>query len=123
MKYSNLWLSTGEKDNHPIDAIICPAGPGAAPPLGNAKYWNYTSQWNLLEYSGAVFPVTSVDQKIDVKDLGYVPMNEQDRFNYELYSPEKYVDAPVSLQLVTRRFECEKCLKVLEVVERAMGRK
>ena len=52
-----------------------------------------------------------------------MPMNEQDRFNYDLYEPGKYVDAPVSLQLVTRRFECEKCLEVLEVVERAMGRK
>jgi amidase len=58
-----------------------------------------------------------------VKDINYVPKNEQDKFNYELYEPEKYIDAPVSLQLVTRRFECEKCLKVLEVVERAMGRK
>jgi amidase len=116
-------LSTGSQDNHPVDAILCLADPGAAPPLGNAQYWNYTSQWNLLEYPGAVFPVTFVDQKVDVKDMNHMPMNDQDRFNCDLYKPGKYVDAPVSLQLVTRRFECEKCLRILEVVERAMRRK
>jgi len=123
LRYNKLWLSTGAEDGHPVDAILCPAGPGPAPPHGNAKYWNYTSQWNLLEYPGAVFPITTVDQKVDLKDESYVPKNEQDKFNYELYSPEKYVDAPVSLQIVTRRFEDEKCLKILEVVEKAMGRK
>lgn len=52
-----------------------------------------------------------------------MPRNEKDRWNWELYEPERYVDAPVGLQIVTRRFEDEKCLAVLEVVERAMGRK
>jgi len=122
-RYNQLWLSTGVSDSHPVDAILCPTGPGAAPPHGNAKYWNYTSQWNLLEYPGVVFPATFVDQKLDVKDTSYVPKNDQDRFNYELYEPEKYIDAPVGLQIVTRRFEDEKCMKILEAVEKAMGRK
>jgi hypothetical protein len=79
LKYNELWLSTGEKDNHLIDAILCPAGPGAAPPHSSAKYWNYTNQWNLLEDPDAVFPVTSVDRELDVKDENYVPKNEKDR--------------------------------------------
>lgn len=69
-----------------------------------------------------MFPVTTVDPKLDAKDESYVPINEKDRFQYELYSPEKYVDAPVSLQVVTRRFEDEKCLAVLEAIEKSMGR-
>jgi hypothetical protein len=40
----------------------------------------------------------------------------------ETYEKERYVEAPVGLQIVTRRFEDEKCLAVLGVVERAMGR-
>jgi len=122
-RYNRLWLSTGSSDSRMVDAILCPAGPGAAPPHGNAKYWNYTSQWNLLEYPGAVFPATFVDQKLDGKDTSYVPENERDKFNYELYEPEKYADAPIGLQIVTRRFEDEKCLKILELVEKALGRK
>lgn len=122
-RYSKLWRSTASGDSRMVDAILSPTGPGAAPPHGNAKYWSYTSQWNLLEYPGAVFPVTSVDQKLDVKDTSYVPKNEQDKFNYELYEPQRYVDAPIGLQIVTRKWEDEKCLKILEMVEKAMGRK
>ncbi len=125
MRYNEMWLRTGEQDGKVIDAILCPVGPGAAPPHGNSKYWSYTSQWNLLEYPAVAFPVTTVDQKADVpgkewKD--YEPRNKSDRFNYELYDVKRYVDAPVGLQVVTRRFEDEKCLAVLEVIERAMGR-
>ncbi|TVY36304.1 putative amidase [Lachnellula subtilissima] len=122
-RYNKLWRSTASPNSPMVDAILCPTGPGAAPPHGNAKYWSYTSQWNLLEYPGVVFPVTSVDQKLDIKDEKYVPMNEQDKFNHDLYEPGRYVDAPIGLQIVTRKWEDEKCLKVLEVVEKAMGRK
>lgn len=41
-----------------VDVILCPVGPGAAPPVDNAKYWGYTSQWNLLDYPSLVFPVS-----------------------------------------------------------------
>ncbi|KAI9047341.1 hypothetical protein LZ554_008788 [Drepanopeziza brunnea f. sp. 'monogermtubi'] len=121
-RYNALWLATGATDAHPVDAILCPAGPGPAPPHGNAKYWSYTSQWNMLEYPGVVFPVTAVDPRTDVEETAYVPRNDQDRFNWELYQRERYVDAPVSLQIVTRRWEDEKCLAVLKEMEKAMGR-
>jgi amidase len=62
-EYSKLWNSTATgKDMYgapvgAVDAILCPVGPGAAPPLNSARYWGYTSQWNLLDYPALVFPV------------------------------------------------------------------
>jgi amidase len=76
----------------------------------------------MLEYAAAVFPVTTVDVELDVKDTDYVPRNEKDKFNWDLYTPEVYANAPVGLQLVTRRWEDEKCMAVLKEVELAMGR-
>lgn len=76
----------------------------------------------MLEYPGVVFPAGKVDQEVDLPEQGYTPMNEKDRFNYDLYDPVRYTDAPIGLQIVTRRFEDEKCLAILEVVEKAMGR-
>ena len=76
----------------------------------------------MLEYPGAVFPVTTVNQALDVEETEYVPRNEKDAFNWELYKRERYVDAPVGLQVVTRRWEDEKCLAVLGEIEKAMGR-
>lgn len=70
-----------------------------------------------------MFPVTTVDSEKDPKDSQYEPLNDQDRFIYEMYSPEKFAGAPVSLQIVGRRQYDEKVLAALAEVERAMGRK
>ena len=119
-----------------VDVILCPAGPGAAPLLNCSRYWGYTSQWNLLDYPALVFPVTKVDPNIDVWDTRYVAMNDQDQYNHSLCKlllcplsggtsgfaahsvidrePQKYREAPVSLQLVGRRYDDEKvrCLQI-----------
>ena len=109
-----------------VDVILCPASPGVAPPLDSSRYWGYTSQWNLLDYPALVFPVTTVDPALDVRDDEYSPTNDQDQFNHDLCKssissrafvqplisedngPEKYLGLPVSLQLVGRRYEDEK---------------
>ena len=70
-----------------------------------------------------VFPVTTVDQEKDKKDIDYVPKNAEDKFVYEMYSPEKYEGAPVSLQIIGRRNYDEKVIAALIEIEKAMGRK
>ena len=115
-EYAKIWnhtatgtSKTGEPEGT-IDVILCPVGPGAAPPLDCARYWGYTAQWNLLDYPALVFPVTKVNPEVDMVDQDYRPMNEKDEYNYQLWNsgPEKYKGAPVSLQLVGRRYEDEK---------------
>jgi amidase len=122
-EYAEVWNKTGvdEDADSAIDVILCPVGPGAAPPLNHARYWGYTSQWNLLDYPALVFPVTKVDQEKDQAEPDYKPMNDQDEFNHKLYSPTTYVDAPISLQLVGRRYEDEKVFEALEFVQEAIG--
>lgn len=115
-EYAKVWNDTATGTSETgglegtVDVILCPVGPGAAPPLDCARYWGYTTQWNVLDYPALVFPVTKVDPTVDVVDQGYKPMNEKDEYNYHLwkYGPDKYKGAPVSLQLVGRRYEDEK---------------
>ncbi|EHY52325.1 Acetamidase [Exophiala dermatitidis] len=109
------------KLEYPVDVILCPVGPGAAPPLNHSRYWGYTAQWNLLDYPAMVFPVTQVDPAKDKVDESYKPLNAQDEWNYNLYSPDRYVDAPVSLQLVGRRYQDEKVFEAMEVIKKAVG--
>ncbi|KAI9661471.1 MAG: hypothetical protein M1831_002993 [Alyxoria varia] len=120
--YNDKWNQTATgtdqwgNPSNAVDVILCPAGPGAAPPLNCSRYWAYTSQWNLLDYSALTFPVTKVHQAQDHVDQSYVPQNDADRYNYDLYAPEKYINAPVSLQLVARRYEEEKLLAAMEYI-------
>lgn len=98
-----------------IDALLCPVGPGVAPRHDTSKYWGYTSQWNLLDYPGVVFPVCKVDKDVDVgwEDDGEI-LSGKDEDNRKLWDPEVFDGVPVGLQLVGRRFEDEKVLAILE---------
>lgn len=50
-----------------------------------AKYWNYTSQWNLLDYPSLVFPTgLKCLPEEDGMEEGYQPRNEKDKYNYDL---------------------------------------
>lgn len=68
----------------PVDVILCPATPGASSLLNTAKYWCYTSQWNLLDYPALVFPVSKVDPQTDLPEPEFESMNEQDLYNHKL---------------------------------------
>lgn len=133
--YAKLWNETG------VDVILCPAGPGAAPPLNCSRYWGYLAQWNLLDYPAVVFPVSQVGGKKDLAEKDYKPRNGDDEYNYKLCKyekiqkmmertadhvhhtdePEKYKDAPISLQLVGRRYDDEKVLEALEYIQEKIG--
>ncbi|EON62575.1 hypothetical protein W97_01799 [Coniosporium apollinis CBS 100218] len=117
--YAKIWNDTacGANAGGAVDVILCPVTPGAAPPLDCARYWGYTSQWNLLDYPALVFPVTKVEPEVDLVEEGHEPRNEKDKYNYELYKPEKYRGAPISLQLVARRYEDEKVIEALEYIQ------
>jgi amidase len=88
--YAQAWndTATGTGPNGElegvVDVILCPVGPGVAPPLNQARYWGYTAQWNILDYPALVFPVTKVDPKVDITDTSYKPRNEKDEFNHKL---------------------------------------
>lgn len=109
-----------------VDVILCPATPSAAPKIDTARYWGYTSQWNLLDYPAVVFPVS----KVGDADIGppsnekHTPRNPDDEYNWRLweqFGAEGYKDAPLNLQLVGRRYEDEKVLRALEVVKEETG--
>ncbi|KAL6704620.1 hypothetical protein ACN47E_008017 [Coniothyrium glycines] len=96
-----------------IDTLLCPVGPGVAPKHNTAKYWNYTSQWNLLDYPGVVFPVSRVDKDKDKWQGEDASLSGKDDENRALWDPEEFHGAPVGLQLIGRRFEDEKILQIL----------
>jgi hypothetical protein len=49
-----------------------------------ARWWGYTSQFNLLDYPCVVIPAGFADKEKDKKDYDYEPTNEKDKENYEL---------------------------------------
>jgi Asp-tRNA(Asn)/Glu-tRNA(Gln) amidotransferase A subunit family amidase len=121
--YAQIWNEREVFFDCSIDCLLTPVGPSAAPQHNTAKWWGYTSIWNLLDYPAAVFPVTTVDPIKDQVEVDYKPRNLLDEENYRLYtSPQAYANAPVGLQVVCRRYNDEKAMKCMEIIEQTMGR-
>lgn len=138
-EYANVWNNTATENNQPVDAILCPVGPGLAPKHQTAKYWGYTSQWNLLDYPAMVFPVCKAHADIDVKERDTEPMSDVDKSNWDLCRsisrekltiliadqisdhPETFDGVPVALQLVCRRYEDEKVVGIVRHLQKHLN--
>lgn len=108
--YLDHWQATSEGTGtgRPVDAIIAPCAPFAAPPHGcmrsvfsscsgtahsltfvvrcflGFRYSGYTHVWNGLDYPTCVFPVTRVDPSLDRKIPPHAFLSERDQTIYEL---------------------------------------
>lgn len=109
-EYALHWQRSG------IDALLCPVGPGVAPKHNTAKYWWYTSQWNLLDYPAISFPVLKVKKQTDAWEGSSEPLSDLDRSNRNLWDADEFDCLPVNLQLVGRRFEDERILAILDYI-------
>ncbi|KAL6307831.1 amidase signature domain-containing protein [Sparassis latifolia] len=111
-EYSDHWRASG------IDVLLCAPFPGTANPHDTARYWGYTAVWNLLDYPGVVFPSgLKADPAIDLAQEQINPMSPSDSYNHSLYVPEVFVGAPISLQLLARRFNDGLLLAAQNIIE------
>lgn len=104
----------------PFDAILCPCHPTLASAHDTTRWWGYTSYWNLLDYTAAVFPVGRHKQGMKYECQLPAARNPTEQYIHSLWDAKRYDNAPVSLQLVGRRHDEEKVLAMLGVVENAL---
>lgn len=104
-EYLALWEDTAKTTGtgRPVDAIISPVAPYAAPPHGTNtsvilftcflrvhflssfgfRDASYTSIYNVLDYPSCVFPVTRVDPTKDAKRPPHKFLSKEDEDNYK----------------------------------------
>ncbi|TID21004.1 hypothetical protein E6O75_ATG05769 [Venturia nashicola] len=101
-----------------VDVLISPVAPYVASPHGKAKYWSYTSLWNLLDYPALSVPTpTNVDERLDTKSDRKAFMSAIDEEMWEWYDPKLYDKMSVSLQLIGRRQQDEKVIAIAKSLE------
>jgi amidase len=103
-----------------IDAILCPANASVASAHDESRYWGYTCVFNALDYPAAILPIGTVEKTDTWSSFPPVSserLNPLDGWHRKLYQdiegPNRYEGAPVSLQIVGRRFHDEKLLRVV----------
>lgn len=116
-------------NNNDVDAIICPASVSVASVHDENRYWGYTCVWNALDYPAAIFPVSRVERTDIWENFPPLaaPLNAMDAWFRNLYTdsegPSRYEGAPISLQVVGRRLQGERVLRITKRVVDIMSRK
>lgn len=117
-QYADYW-----KEHPDVDFIISPVSGGAAPLHETARYWGYTAIFNILDWPAVVFPSGEMcSAKLHPEDKTYQPRdNEFDAYNWANYDAEKFEGAPISFQLVGRKWDDEKAMKAVERIALVLG--
>ncbi|KAJ7460676.1 general amidase [Mycena latifolia] len=121
-KHLDHWVKTASVTGtgRPVDGLILPACSNAPQPHGKAQYIYYTALANLCDYSVGIFPVTACDPAVDVKLPAHEFRSAVDKMVYDLYEPETYRDAPISLQCFGRKNEEEAVIRMTEIIDAAL---
>jgi len=114
------WNDTKErtKSRMPIDGLIMPPSSNVAHKHGEwSRHIIGTSLFNLLDYPAMTIPTNlSVDPKLDPIDKDYKPANPYDEEIQKQYIPAEFTSAPITIQLVCRRFREEECIGLAGVI-------
>lgn len=128
--HNKVWDARG------LDGIICPGL--ASPPLvhGATKYlvalWTANLFYNLLDCPVGSIPVTRVDPTLDALPSDWTSSASSSTSSSKLFEKLLYgkgwgYDAnameglPVGIQLVGKRWEDEKVIEMMKVVDAALG--
>ncbi|ODH38574.1 hypothetical protein ACO22_02274 [Paracoccidioides brasiliensis] len=136
------WHSWWSSPEQGYDFILCPVNATPALPHGAMKdavsSCGYTFLWNLLDYSCGVLPVGHVDAVVDAIDRSPTKSAREKKNAYKrvlreagednavamgawkYYDSQKMHGLPTAVQIVGRRWEEERVLGFMEVVERAL---
>lgn len=101
-----------------VDVVLCPAFVGPAPVHDTARHWNYTALWNYVDYPGAVFPTPLTVDASDAKEYQGFGTDECNDVK-QLWKEGDFAEAPLSLQLVARRYHDNQLFEALEVIKEA----
>lgn len=99
-------------DDEELDFLISPTSPNVAEVPDNLNHWSYSSMFNLIDFPNIIFKTgLTFDPEIDLKG----PTNVKD------FKPTDYVNAPICLQLTSRRFEDEKIVSGVRLLDKILG--
>ncbi|KAF2098440.1 Acetamidase, partial [Rhizodiscina lignyota] len=118
------WNATAGKTSTglPIDGLLLPPSPHVAHKHGE---WpgniGYTSTFNMIDYPAMIIPVGSaVDPALDPVDSAFKAAGPEDARNQAYYNPADFAGAPITVQLVCRRFREEEIIGLTSIIADAL---
>ncbi|KAH8552386.1 amidase [Umbelopsis sp. PMI_123] len=115
------WNKTCElsESGQVMDGIISPVSAVSAYAHRKPMYVTYTSYWNLVDYPAVAFSVLKADASIDGKP-DIEPISDDEKQLWDGFDPVACDGGCVGFQIITRRYEDEKALKLAGVIADAL---
>ncbi|KAJ5977145.1 hypothetical protein N7501_000487 [Penicillium viridicatum] len=98
-----------------LDVILAPGAQSTA--VGHDTYgWPpYTVMWNVLDYPACIIPFGKASKELDPE-----PMTTSDDQQPD-YLPDEVDGAPCAIQVITPRFQDEKCIWAADIIDQGLA--
>ncbi|KIW12957.1 hypothetical protein PV08_08144 [Exophiala spinifera] len=119
--YQTYWKSTSKLTTSkiPVDGVIMPVCADAACFENSLTYFGYSAIVNVLDFTAVTFPVGFVDMSLDPGKDSFASLSQEDEAVHQSYNANAFHGCPVGLQLMCRRTEEEKALRLVEMILQA----
>ncbi|KAL4906277.1 hypothetical protein BDW74DRAFT_167394 [Aspergillus multicolor] len=108
-KNSDAWRKAIVENG--LDVILAPGAQNTAVPHDTYGWPPYTAIWNLLDYPACIIPYGKASKELDPEPM-------QVGGGQPSYDPAAVDGAPCALQIITPRFQDEKCLTAARIIDR-----
>ncbi|KAJ5810238.1 general amidase-B [Penicillium pulvis] len=97
-----------------LDVVLAPGAQNTAVAHDTYGWPPYTVMWNVLDYPACIIPFGKASKELDPE-----PMKTDDKVQPN-YNPDEVDGAPCAIQIITPRFQDEKCLWAAEIIDQAI---
>lgn len=117
VKFAEDWNSQD------VDIVICPTFVGPASEHDTAFYWNYTALFNYVDYPGAVIPTPIKALKKGEESYPTefaTPISAEDEHIRKMWADGDFEGAPITLQVVARKYHDNDLFAALDTMKEAL---
>jgi amidase len=100
-----------------VDVVIGPCHVGPAAEHDTARFWTYTSFWNLVDHPGLAFPTPIKTQAGEKYAEDYQPLSEECRIVKQMWDEGDFEGAPVALQINARKYHDNQLFGALAILK------
>ncbi|KAJ5448133.1 Amidase [Penicillium cf. griseofulvum] len=98
-----------------LDVILAPGAQNTAVAHDTYGWPPYTVIWNVLDYPACIIPFGKASKELDPEAMTTLDATQPD------YHPDEVDGAPCAIQVITPRFQDEKCLWAADIIDRALA--
>lgn len=100
-----------------VDVVIGPCFVGPAAEHDTARFWTYTSFWNLVDHPGLAFPTPIKAEAGEKYTENYKPLSDECRMVKQMWDEGDFEGAPVALQINARKYHDNQLFSALAVLK------